>query len=293
MRVSVIVPIYNRLEHFRAQFICLLNQKEKPHELIITDDGSREDILKYIGDLIEKADFTVKHVYQKDKGFRKTRALNNGVRNSTGDFLVFCDQDLVFGDDYIELVKKYGNEKEFLHFRPINLTELERNEFIVQIEDKEFNYSNYVKNLNKEYKMSVENTLKKDRIRRLLYKFRLRARGVKLVGMSYAVSKRNYLLVNGYDEKYQGWGYEDDDFGNRLYAAGITGKECKSKDIQLHLWHPVDPTKKKSANEEYYADQKKSIFEDKKYFCRYGYDNTIDQDEVIVRVLKEVKDVEK
>ena len=40
MKISVIVPVYNRLEHLRALFLCLLRQKKQPDELIITDDGS-------------------------------------------------------------------------------------------------------------------------------------------------------------------------------------------------------------------------------------------------------------
>ena len=96
MKISVIVPVYNRLEHLRALFLCLLKQKRQADELIITDDGSSQKILDFIGDLIPKAQFKVKHIYQEDKGFRKTRALNNAVRNSTGDLLIFCDQDLIF-----------------------------------------------------------------------------------------------------------------------------------------------------------------------------------------------------
>ena len=57
MKISVIVPIYNRLEHFRALFICLLRQNRQIDELIITDDGSSQQILDYIADLIPKASF--------------------------------------------------------------------------------------------------------------------------------------------------------------------------------------------------------------------------------------------
>ena len=104
MKISVIVPVYNRLEHLRALFLCLLRQKKQADELIITDDGSSQKVLDFIGDLIPKAQFKVKHIYQEDKGFRKTRALNNAVRNSTGDLLIFCDQDLIFGEEYIETI---------------------------------------------------------------------------------------------------------------------------------------------------------------------------------------------
>lgn len=288
MKISLIVPVYNRLEHFRAQFKCLLKQEVLPYEVVITDDGSKENILDYIEDLLPQAKFKVKHVFQEDKGFRKTRALNNGVKASEGDFLVFCDQDLVFGTDYIKVVKENANEKEFIHFRPINLAQEERDRFIDNQKSMSFSYKQFVEELPKEYTLSVDKTLKKDSIRRILYRLRLRKRGIKLVGMSYGVSKKNYLKVNGYDEKYQGWGYEDDDFGNRLYAAGITGKEGRTKEIQLHLWHQIDPTKKKSQNEDYYAKRREEVLGKKEYFCEYGYNNSYENDEVVIKMLKEV-----
>lgn len=287
LKISVIVPVYNRLEHLRALFICLLNQATPPHELIISDDGSSESVEDYIGDLIGRAKFKIKHIYQEDLGFRKTRALNNAVRESEGNFLAFCDQDLIMGNDYIETILKLSNKKEFIHFRPYNLTEEEKLRFIEESQKENFDYHNFVKSLPQEYKESVLKTLKKDRIRRMLNIMKLKKRGIKLVGMSYALSKENFLKVNGYDEMYRGWGYEDDDFGNRLCTAGIRGKDAMGEDIQLHLWHPFDSSKKKSQNEDYYSKRKKEIIKDKDYFCLYGLENGFDKDRTQVKVLKE------
>ena len=269
MKISVIVPIYNRLEHFRALFICLLRQNRQIDELIITDDGSSQQILDYIADLIPKASFKIKHIYQEDKGFRKTRALNNGVINSEGELLVFCDQDLIFGEEYIEYMEKNIKEGCFLLCRPISVNEKEKNTILEKIESSN-KYEDLLKPLPTHYLVSVNKTLRTDRKRRILNILKLSKRGIKLVGMSYAVMKSDYLKVNGYDENYNGWGEEDDDFGNRLYVAGIKGKELKTPNMQIHLWHYSDPTKKHSMNEEYYYKRKKEIFSNKDYFCKNG-----------------------
>ena len=269
MKISVIVPIYNRLEHFRALFICLLRQNRQIDELIITDDGSSQQILDYIADLIPKASFKIKYIYQEDKGFRKTRALNNGVINSEGELLVFCDQDLIFGEEYIEYMEKNIKKGCFLLCRPISVNEKEKNTILEKIESSN-KYEDLLKPLPTHYLVSVNKTLRTDRKRRILNILKLSKRGIKLVGMSYAVMKSDYLKVNGYDENYNGWGEEDDDFGNRLYVAGIKGKELKTPNMQIHLWHYSDPTKKHSMNEEYYYKRKKEIFSNKEYFCKNG-----------------------
>lgn len=285
MKVSVIVPVYNRLEHLRALFICLLRQTVPPYELIISDDGSQEKVEDYIGDLIEKAPFKIKHIYQKDKGFRKTRALNNGVKNSEGDLLVFCDQDLLFPEDHIENIIKKSRKKEFLMGRPFSISENEKKVVLDNLE--KLSYKEIIKKLNPEYTINVKNTLKKDRIKRIFKQFHLRKRGIKLVGMSYSLFKEDYISINGYDEKYQGWGCEDDDFGNRLETKGIIGREFIGNLIQIHLFHPFDPTKTRSSNEEYYSLRKKEIFKTKNGFCEFGYNNSIDKDEIIVKKIRE------
>ena len=123
MKVSVIVPVYNRLEHFRALFLCLLRQKKTTWWAYNNRWWFITKVLDFIGDLIPKAQFKVKHVYQEDKGFRKTRALNNGVRNSSGDLLIFCDQDLIFGEEYVETIVNNIKDNIFLMGRAHHITE--------------------------------------------------------------------------------------------------------------------------------------------------------------------------
>jgi len=271
MKISVIVPVYNRLEHLRALFLCLLRQKKQADELIITDDGSSQKVLDFIGDLIPEAKFKVKHIYQEDKGFRKTRALNNAVRNSSGDLLIFCDQDLIFGEEYVETIAGNIKENIFLMGRAHTLKREEK-DFVLENIEKINSYEEIVKNLPDSYIPTIKKMLNEDKRRRLLKTFKLAKRGIKLVGMSYALMKNAYIKVNGYDENYIGWGQEDDDFGNRLTVAGINGKELVTKNIQLHLWHYSDPTKVHSSNEEYYYKRKEEIFSKKDFYCKKGYE---------------------
>lgn len=284
MKISVIVPVYNRLEHFRALFLCLLRQKKQADELIITDDGSSQKVLDFISDLIPKAQFKVKHIYQEDKGFRKTRALNNAVRNSTGDLLIFCDQDLIFGEEYIETIANNIKNNIFLMGRAHHTTEDEKNIILSDIENIN-SYNEIIKKLPAKYIETIDKMLKEDRKRRIIKTLRLAKRGIRLVGMSYALMREAYLKVNGYDENYVGWGQEDDDFGNRLTVAGINGKELITQNIQLHLWHYSDPTKMHSANEEYYYKRKEKIFSKKDFFCKKGYEDSKDRNDVTIKIL--------
>lgn len=285
MKVSVIIPVYNRLEHLRAGFLCLLKQTIAPDELIITDDGSSEKIEDYIGDLIGKAKFKIKHIYQEDKGFRKTRALNNAVKNSEGELLIFCDQDLIFPENYVEKMVKESKKGQFLLGRAQNTNFQEKEKILKELE-KQGPYKNIIKLINQRYIQDMKNQYKIDRKRRILKFFYLSKRGIRLAGMSYSIFKEDYIKVNGYDENYQGWGYEDDDFGNRLIMSKILGKEFRTELIQLHLEHKIDSSKKKSLNEDYYYKRKNNIFKGKDLFCKYGINNSLEDDQIIIKEIK-------
>ena len=284
MKISVIVPVYNRLEHLRALFLCLLRQKRQADELIITADGSSQNVLDFIGDLIPKAQFKVTHIYQEDKGFRKTRALNNGVRNSSGDLLIFCDQDLIFGEEYIETIENNIKNNIFLMGRAHHITEDEKNTILSDIESIN-SYDEIIKKLPAKYIETIDKMLKEDKKRRIIKALKLAKRGIRLVGMSYALMKEAYVKINGYDENYVGWGQEDDDFGNRLTVAGINGKELVTQNIQLHLWHYSDPTKVHSSNEKYYYKRKEKIFSKKDFYCERGYEDSKNRDDVTIKTL--------
>jgi len=76
--------------------------------------------------------------------------------------------------------------------------------------------------------------------------------------------------------------------------VNVKGREFKTKLIQLHLYHNMDSTKKKSLNEEYYYKRKREIFKHKDFYCKYGYDNSIDSDNIVIKALKTgEKNVEK
>ena len=283
MRISVIIPVYNRFINFRSLFQCLLKQHKKFDELIIADDGSKGNVIEYIKDLLPKVNFRIKHIYHEDKGFRKTKILNEAVKNSIGDILIFCDQDLILGEDYVGKMSQI-KKKEFRMCRPHNTEENEKDEIIKKIESG-IGYEKCIEKIPIKYIKSVNKTLKKDKLRRILKILKLKKRGIKLVGMSYSLWKEDYVNINGYDEKYIGWGYEDDDFGNRLTASGVRGREVFTDQILLHLWHPASSSKEESLNEKYYRKRKKEINKTN-YRCEHGITNSLYSDEVIVRDFK-------
>jgi predicted glycosyltransferase involved in capsule biosynthesis len=51
------------------------------------------------------------------------------------------------------------------------------------------------------------------------------------------ITKENYFKIGGFDERFNGWGYEDNAFF--LTATSILSALVETDNIAWHLWHPV------------------------------------------------------
>lgn len=87
--ISVIVPVYNGEKYIEGCIEALLKEREYLKEIIIVNDGSRDRTT----DLLKKYDSisAVKVISQDNKGVSAAR--NNGLKESTGQWIVFCDVD--------------------------------------------------------------------------------------------------------------------------------------------------------------------------------------------------------
>lgn len=90
MRFSVIIPLYNKAPYVIKSIESVLNQTFLDYELIIVDDGSKDESFNVALKAIK--DHRQCHIYkQKNAGVSVAR--NNGVGLSHGDYLCFLDAD--------------------------------------------------------------------------------------------------------------------------------------------------------------------------------------------------------
>lgn len=287
-KITVIVTLYNRLEYARNMILALLNQTKMIDELIFADDGSKDDVKDVIGDLIERCPFTIKKTYQADLNFRAARSRNNGAREASGDFLIFLDQDVIFSNDFIEKIYNARQKKKIICGRAIFIEEHIKNSIQGEINKKgQLEFDNlYDKYISKEEIEDIDKKFKKDTLYKYLYRMKLRGRGIKMASLIFAVYKEDFIAINGFDEKYVGWGEEDDDFGNRFFKYGGEVESIKYKRHPIHMFHPSSPSKKDLPNLIYYKQRKKEISKTN-YRAKYGYDNILDKDEISIEVIKE------
>ena len=67
IKTSLIITVNNRSNLIRKSLLSLQNQSVKPDELILSDIGSDEEIIKAISIIVKKFAFPVKYIRQEDK----------------------------------------------------------------------------------------------------------------------------------------------------------------------------------------------------------------------------------
>lgn len=283
-KISVIVTLYNRLEYARNMMLSLLHQTLMIDELVFADDGSKDDVADVIKDLVDRCPFGIKVVYQEDIGFRLARSRNNGARVATGDFLIFLDQDVIMPDNFIEKIYNNRKKKRIISSRGILSYEDQKN-YIQEEINKKYDFKNFYSITTERQKSEIQRFLNKDKLYRILYKFKLRSRGAKIVGLIFALYKEDFININGFDDNYKGWGKEDDDFGNRFYKYGGDTYPVEFEKYPIHMYHKVASSKNDSPNEEYYQKRKKEISKNN-YKTINGYFNSVDGDKILEKILK-------
>ena len=93
-KVSIIVPVYNTEIYLKQCIDTLTAQTLEEIEIIIVDDGSKEECAN-LCDELSKSDSRIKVLHKSNEG--QGIARNFGVKAATGEYIAFVDSD-----DYVD-----------------------------------------------------------------------------------------------------------------------------------------------------------------------------------------------
>jgi glycosyltransferase involved in cell wall biosynthesis len=244
--ISVIVTTYNWPEALRLCLDSLSAQTDRNFEILIADDGSCAENLEKTRGYCAAAPVPVEYIHHEDRGFRAGTIRNKAVAKSRGEYLLFVDGDCLLKPDFISRHRQLA-EKGF--FVPGNRILLSR-AFTSLVLDKQMPI--YLQHWPYFWRLRLSGRI--NRISALLQlplgKLRyLRPRKwEKAMTCNLGVWKDDFIAVNGFDELFEGWGYEDSDLVIRLIHAGVRRKEGRFAVPVLHLWHPHNDKSRQDMN---------------------------------------------
>jgi glycosyltransferase involved in cell wall biosynthesis len=97
MKVSVIIPLYNKKNSIVKTLLSVINQSVKPLEIIVVNDGSTDGSEILVEDM---GNYLIKLIHQRNQGVSAAR--NKGIENAKGDWISFLDADDIWFYNFLE-----------------------------------------------------------------------------------------------------------------------------------------------------------------------------------------------
>ena len=101
IKISVIIPTYNRSKLLNRSIRSVLNQTYQPNEIIVVDNGSTDDTREMVSKNFRK----ICYIYHDKKGVSSAR--NAGIRISKSNWISFLDSDDEWDPNHLDALRTY------------------------------------------------------------------------------------------------------------------------------------------------------------------------------------------
>ncbi|WP_257286464.1 glycosyltransferase family 2 protein [Endozoicomonas sp. SESOKO1] len=242
MKTSLIITTYNWPKALAAVLESARHQIQLPLEVLIADDGSSSGTSQLIEECAESFPCPLHHIWQEDDGFRAAAIRNKAAAKAKGEFIIFIDGDTLIRPEFIKNHQRLAMQGYFSAGNRVLLTRdftqqvLSENLPVAQWQPGAFN----AHQINRPWAL---NTLTLGPLRLLK---RNQWKGVKTCNLG--VWKEDLVAVNGFDESFVGWGYEDSELAIRLLNKGIKQLDCRFAATVMHLWHKENDRTREKEN---------------------------------------------
>lgn len=99
IELSIIIPVYNGEKVIARCIDSILNQNFKAYEIILVDDGSKDNTAE-IAEAYQKTYDNIRLIRKSNGGVGSAR--NMGIQNACGEYIMFIDaDDTILGEDYL------------------------------------------------------------------------------------------------------------------------------------------------------------------------------------------------
>ncbi len=233
--ISVIVSTRDRPAHLDRCLAGLAVQEGAgEYEAIVADDGSGAETLGVVEAWKKTGTFSLRHAWEENRGFRLARTRNRGIAASRGRYLVFIDGDCVPLPGFLRAHREARRDGSFLAGMRFHL----HREATEGLPPGSTGGGVLLRRVPRRERLRLLERAVRDR----LYVLLRRKDRPKPLGANLAVWRSDLDAVNGFDERFAGWGLEDEDLSRRLVRLERRKRFAPLAAAVIHLWHPPDPT---------------------------------------------------
>lgn len=244
MKVSLIIAVYKDIEALELIFDSLVHQSYTNFEVVVAEDGESNIVREFIIKAHNKYDFAIVHTTQEDNAVQKSKSQNQGIRASSGEYLIFIDGDCILYENFIKNHLSISGRKLIVAGRRVNLgpkySQLLREGSITsRLIEKNFLFKYFDIQVDAKSERHTEEGFEikpHGIIHVLLQKYRKKK--VSLLGCNMSFYKDAILEINGFDEELGNSAMASDtDLEWRFKGLGYKIVSARFLANQYHLYH--------------------------------------------------------
>lgn len=257
LSATVIVTTYNWPQALDCVLQALSEQQHDWLEVIVADDGSTDETAKVIQSWRDRFPFRLIHCWQSDQGFRAAMARNRAIALAQHDYIIFIDGDCIVAPNFVSNHIALAESGWFVAGNRVLLGQKFTDRILKErLAIHQWSFFKWVLtrlrgDCNRLFSFLFLPLGKLRKMRPLKWE------GAKTCNLG--VWRKDLVQINGFDESFEGWGYEDTDCVIRLQRAKIFHKSGKYSVPVYHLWHPIAKRDQEKENAKRLAISKQSL----------------------------------
>ena len=216
MNIGLVIPIFNLCEYRLRNLSFVLNHISKSALSRNIEVVEQESDNRSTADILQRfPNISYTNIKIEGDAFNKSKLLNKFIPNTKYDYIWMLDVDVYLDIDYV--ISQLPTDVKLV--RPFEL--------IYSLPEKE---TKHLFNTNLILASKTGNEIN------------------NAVGKySFIIDKSLYIKIGGYDENYEGWGFQDLDLMKKIPKDVYRGY---TKNIAFHLYHPNASREKYNKNKE-------------------------------------------
>ena len=233
VQVSVILSIFDQPNAFTYSLLGYTRQTFKDFEVVIADDGSDEETRAIVERFKKEGAYPVKHVWQENKGYRRSKIANEAVKISEGKVILLSDGDCIPNQDFVGTHAKAWRPGGFCVGGYVRLSA----DYCKTLTEANVRAGEYEGQFTKGDKWRFFMTHIKGKVGVVFGNIKK----PKVYGCNISAGRDVFVGVNGYDENFDGFGKEDSDLRNRFRRFGAKPVSLWGKAWVYHVDDVIDP----------------------------------------------------
>ncbi|STP10438.1 putative two-domain glycosyltransferase [Helicobacter cinaedi] len=259
---SLIITTYNQKERLALVLDSVKNLAFLPNEVLIADDGSLKDTKELIENYQKSFPCPLKHIWQKDDGFRLSEIRNKAIKAASGAYIIIIDGDMILHPHFVKDHLHFAKKGAFIQGSRVILNEKNTQEIMDSLSyHLAFKYGDMKA---KKIPLLAKMIFATSTIKASYFDKRDFIKGIR--GCNMGFYKADCVAINGFSEEFIGWGREDSEFVARFLFNGGEMRRLKFSAIAYHLYHKENTRSMLESNHAIYL----RTIQNKSTFCQKG-----------------------